>query len=201
MSTTYARTINGNTIYAARSDADSAGNSITTTYATKSEVQAVDAVPDVGSSDDGKVLQASYSGGQGSYAWVTPAAPTVDQSYNASSTNAQSGTAVAQAIAGISVDEVPDVTSSDDGKVLQATYSQGAGSYAWTTPPSVDEVPAVTSGDDAKLLKATYTGGQGSYAWETVAIPTIGTVTLNDPQDDQNNGGNGGDDNIPIEEE
>ena len=116
MSTTYARTINGNNIYASICDADAAGNSITTTYATKSEVQAID--------------------------------------------------------------EVPAVTDQDNGKVLQATYSQGEGSFAWATPPAVDEVPDVTSSDDAKLLKASYSGGQGSYAWETVSIPTIGTVTI-----------------------
>ena len=116
MSTTYARTINGNNIYAAICDADAAGNSITTTYATKSEVQAID--------------------------------------------------------------EVPAVTDQDNGKVLQASYSQGEGSFAWATPPAVDEVPDVTSSDDAKLLKASYSGGQGSYAWETVSIPTIGTVTI-----------------------
>ena len=66
----------------------------------------------------------------------TPTIPTVDQTYNASSTNAQSGVAVASAIAAIpapSVDEVPDVTSSDDGKVLTASYSGGQGSYSWQT--------------------------------------------------------------------
>ena len=62
-----------------------------------------------------------------------PTIPSVDQTYNASSTNAQSGVAVAGAIASISVDEVPDVTSSDDGKVLKATYSGGQGSYSWGT--------------------------------------------------------------------
>ena len=61
--------------------------------------------------------------------------PTVDQTYDGTSTNAQSGTAVAQAIS--SVDGVPDVTSSDNGKVLLATYSGGTGSYAWaSTPPA-----------------------------------------------------------------
>ena len=146
MSTTYARTINGNTVYAALADADSAGNSITSTYATKTEVGQVRQVPASTSADEDKVLTVNSSG---TPEWVTPATVTVDQSYNSSSTNAQSGTAVAQALATISVDEVPDVTSSDD----------------------------------AKLLKATYSGGQGSYAWETVAIPTIGTITINDPND------------------
>ena len=66
----------------------------------------------------------------------TPTIPTVDQTYNASSTNAQSGVAVAEAIAAIpspSVDEVPDVGSTDDGKVLTASYSGGVGSYSWET--------------------------------------------------------------------
>lgn len=38
MPTTYANSINNNPIYAARAEADAAGNSISTTYATKSEV-------------------------------------------------------------------------------------------------------------------------------------------------------------------
>ena len=108
-----------------------AGSNITLTEHTNDfTIEAtVDEVPAVTSSDDGKILKATYSGGSGSYAWS--AEPTVDQTYNASSTNAQSGTAVAGAIAAISVDEVPAVTSSDDAKVLTATYSGGVGYYAW----------------------------------------------------------------------
>ena len=67
MSTTYARTLNGNTIYAAISDGDGAGNSIINTYATKSEVQAIDEVPAVTDQDNGKILQASYSQGESFY--------------------------------------------------------------------------------------------------------------------------------------
>lgn len=90
-------------------------------------------VPSATSGDSGKVLTVDSQGNPG---WVTPSSVTIDQTYNASSTNAQSGTAVAQAIAAIpapSVDEVPDVTSSDDGKVLTASYSGGTGSYSWQT--------------------------------------------------------------------
>lgn len=72
-----------------------------------------------------------------------PAAVTVDQTYSASSTNAQSGTAVAEAVAAISMDEVPAVTSSDNGKVLKATYSGGQGSYAWAT----EQGTTYTAGD------------------------------------------------------
>ena len=69
MSTTFARTINNNPIYSARADADAAGNDIAQTYATKSELPS--GVPAVTSSDDSKVLKATYSGGVGSYAWET----------------------------------------------------------------------------------------------------------------------------------
>ena len=53
--------------------------------------------------------------------------PTVDQVYNSTSTNAQSGTSVAEAIAGVR--QVPSTQSSDEGKVLgvtDANRSEGA---------------------------------------------------------------------------
>lgn len=70
----------------------------------------------------------------GDYADLTnkPTVPTTDQQYNPNSTNPQSGTAVAEAIAGTG--QVPTVTSSDNDKVLTATYSGGVGSFAWQTP-------------------------------------------------------------------
>lgn len=68
MPTTYANSINNNPIYADRAEKDAAGNTISTTYATKSELPS--GVPAVTSSDDSKVLKATYSGGVGSYAWA-----------------------------------------------------------------------------------------------------------------------------------
>jgi len=93
---------------------------------------AVDQIPASTSADENKVLTVNSSGNA---VWATPATVTVDQTYNASSTNAQSGTAVASAVSNAvsGLDEVPTVTSSDNGKVLKATYSGGAGSYAWAT--------------------------------------------------------------------
>ena len=181
-----------------------------------------DEVPDVTSSDDGKVLKATYSGGVGSYSWETaPSGGTTDYTdltnkpaienhtlAAGNNTAASLGLATTSDISDMatqtwvgqqgyltSADEVPTVTSNDDGKVLKATYSGGAGSYSWETAPTelpasssidegkvltvdssgnptwlnvdVDEVPAVTSNDDGKVLTATYSGGVGSYAWAT----------------------------------
>lgn len=59
------------------------------------------------------------------------AVPTVDQSYSASSTNAQSGTAVAGALANIK--QVPSSTSADEDKVLTVNSS---GTPVWATAQS-----------------------------------------------------------------
>ena len=83
-----------------------------------------DEVPAVGSSDDGKVLTADYTGGTGSYSWETPATPA----------DMATQTWVGQQGYLTSADEVPTVGSTDDGKVLTATYSGGTGSYSWATP-------------------------------------------------------------------
>ena len=78
----------------------------------------------------------------------TSALPTVDQTYNALSTNAQSGVAVAQAISGTG--QVPSVTANDDGKVLKATYSGGTGTFSWDSAPS--GIPSIQASDKGKVL-------------------------------------------------
>lgn len=71
-------------------------------YSDLSGTPTINNVPAVTSVDAGKVLTASYSGGVGSYSWATGGGGggTVDQTYDPTSTNAQSGTAVAQAVSG-----------------------------------------------------------------------------------------------------
>lgn len=108
-------------------------------YSDLSGTPTINNVPAVTSSDDNKVLKASYTGGVGSYSWeqesggtvtdvevdgvsvvsggvASITTPTVDQVYDGTSTNAQSGTAVADALANIN--QVPTSTSADSGKVL-----------------------------------------------------------------------------------
>ena len=84
----------------------------------------------------GKIL--AVNGTATAVEWVAAPTLSVDQQYSSVSTNAQSGTAVAQAVSG--VDAVPDVTSSDNGKVLVATYSGGTGSYAWASAPPANAI-------------------------------------------------------------
>ena len=114
-----------------------------------------DEVPTVGSSDDGKVLTADYTGGTGSYSWESLP----------------------------SVDEVPDVTSNDDGKVLKATYSGGTGSYAWATAPS--GLPASTSAEEGLALTVDSNGDPlwGSVGWDAIGnaiIPPATDPNVND---------------------
>ena len=256
MSKTFANSINSNPLYAERAEQDASGNTITTTYATKSDVSAVDSVPDVTSSDNGKVLKATYENGSGSYGWesevkkpivaganititnntndVTIAATDTTYTFSTGLTNSSGTVTVTNPLPSstssdedkvLTVDstgapvwaasqgggnEVPAVTSTDDGKVLKASYSGGTGSYDWESPPTektlaagsnvsisasgstvtisatdttytfstgltnssgtvsvTNPIPAVTSSDDGKVLQATYSGGAGSFAWTT----------------------------------
>jgi hypothetical protein len=68
-------------------------------------------VPSSTSVDAGKVLTVDSNGDAG---WQTPSSVTVDQTYDASSTNAQSGVAVAQAIASV---QSPVVTENGSFKL------------------------------------------------------------------------------------
>lgn len=76
-------------------------------------------------------VQSDWNAASGSAAEILnkPTIPTVDQTYDGTSTNAQSGVAVASAIS--EIDEVPTVGSNDNGKVLKASYSGGVGSFSW----------------------------------------------------------------------
>lgn len=110
----------------------------TTVVATQTDLSGIDDVPEVTSSDDGKVLTAAYSGGTGSYSWVTPSGGT---SYTAGTGIDITGDAISVDTTVVAtqtdltgIEQVPTVTSNDDGKVLTATYSGGTGSFAWATP-------------------------------------------------------------------
>ena len=92
-----------------------------------------------------------------------PTIPLVDQIYNANSTNAQSGVAVASAVSGAvsGINQVPTSTSTDSGKVLKVnaqgnaewgtdegtTYTAGSGLSLSGTEFSVDTSVVATQND------------------------------------------------------
>lgn len=104
-------------------------------YSDLSGTPTINNVPAVTSSDDNKVLKASYTGGVGSYSWEQESGGTVTD-VEVDGTSVVSG-----GVASITMptELVPTVTSSDGAKVLTATYSGGTGSYSWENPAGLFE--------------------------------------------------------------
>ena len=142
MSTTYVQTIDDLKLYAERSVQDKDGNQIDTTYAKTGSLAAVATSGDY----DDLTNKPSIPAPQVNADWDAtsgvgeilnkPTIPSVDQTYDGSSTNAQSGTAVAGAIA--TVNQVPASTSADQDKVLTV---DSLGIPAWAiVPPTPTEL-------------------------------------------------------------
>ena len=139
----------------------------------------------------------------GSYADLSnkPTIPTVDQSYSASSTNAQSGTAVAGALA--TINQVPASTSADEDKVLTVNSSgtpvwaaaQGGGSsYTFSAPlrESAGTVVLDVDTDELDIAQKTtslsaqrsISAAESGYAWYLGTLvqdtsDTVYTFTFN----------------------
>ena len=111
------------------------------------------------------------------------------------STNTEypSAAAVYSFVNGQSYDEVPDVTSSDDGKILTASYSGGEGSYAWASPQTFSQQQADwTEADSSAVdyiknkptLAAVATSGNYS---DLSGKPSLATVATSGDYDDLTN--------------
>ena len=123
-------------------------NGITSDAVARAVAGASGEVPQVTESDNGKVLKAIYDEGGPAVEWGDAApAVTVDQTYNASSTNAQSGTAVAGALSDIK--QVPASTSADANKVLTVNSS---GVPGWATAQGGGS--SYTAGDGIKIANS-----------------------------------------------
>ena len=154
MSTTYVQTIDTLKLYAERSVQDKDGNQIDTTYAKTSGLATVATTGAYSDLSGTPTIPTATSDLQNDSGFITladvpaqvnadwdatsgvgeilnkPTIPSVDQTYDSSSTNAQSGTAVAGAIA--TVNQVPSSTSADQDKVLTV---DSLGIPAWAIVP------------------------------------------------------------------
>ena len=101
------------------------------------------------------------------YQEVTTDSLVLDDKPNLNSFNGITSDAVARAVAGAS-GEVPQVTETDNGKVLTAIYDAGGPAVDWRAAPEVDEVPAVGELNNGMVLTASYSEGEGSYGWGAV---------------------------------
>lgn len=107
--------------------------------------------------DAAKVLTVDNTGAP---VWAAAASATVDQTYNASSTNAQSGTAVAGALA--------NYTPTASLATVATTGSYTDLSNTPSIPSGSQLVPAATSADADKVLTV---NSQGTPAWAAAQAP------------------------------
>jgi len=165
MPTTFANTIDGNDIYAKRAECDAAGNTLSTTYATKSELP--DGVPAVTSSDDGKVLKASYTGGTGSFSWETESGGGTQvqsdwtEDDNTDPSFIQNKPSVMGLTAGSNV-TITEGVSSITIAATDTTYTAGTGiSITNGAISNSDPLPSHTSTESGKVLGVDSNGGLG----------------------------------------
>ena len=153
MSTTFANSIDSNPIYAARAENDKDGNRIDTTYAKLTDIPTVpvtdvevNGTSVVSSGVASVTVPTATSDLQNDSGFITlsdvPAQQQADWTESDSSdpsyiANKPNLAAVATSgqysdLSGTpTINNVPAVTSSDDDKVLKASYTGGVGSYSW----------------------------------------------------------------------
>ena len=197
---TFANTIDSNPIYADRAENDKDGNRIDTTYAKLADIPSVpvtdvtvNGTSVVSSGTAAVTVPTATSDLQNDSSFITlsdvPAqqqadwteSDTSDPSYIANKPNL-AAVATSGSYLDLSnkptINNVPAVTSSDDDKVLKASYTGGVGSYSWETAGSggtytagdgiaIDqnnEVSVRIKNDYDNALKFTQEQGGGGYA-------------------------------------
>lgn len=138
-------------------------------YADLSGTPTINNVPAVTSSDDNKVLKASYTGGVGSYSWETETGTT----YSA-------GTGIDITSNTISVENpLPDSTSADEGKYLKVdangdpTWATGGGGGGGVNADWTEDDPLEPSYIENKPTPKTLTAGANISISEGVGTLTI----------------------------
>ena len=122
------------------------------------------------STDDGKVLKASYSGGTGSFSWETESGGGAQADWTESDSADPSYIQNKPAVLGMAAGNNVSITETNGNIIISATdttYSAGTGlSLSGTTMNVTVPVPAFsTSTDVGKVLTVTSNG----LAWVSVA--------------------------------
>ena len=156
-------------------------NAVSSDGVAKAVIQAGAELPTRGTTDTGKVLTVANS--DGDLVWSAPSEVTVDQVYDSTSENAQSGVAVASAVSG-KQDTISDLSTIRSGAALGATAVQ---------PGSLATV--ATSGSYTDLSnKPTIPAAQVNADWnsssgvsEILNKPSLATVATSGSYNDLTN--------------
>lgn len=140
-------------------------NPVSSDGVARAVIQAGAELPTRGSEDTGKVLTVANS--DGDLEWDAPETVTVDQTYDATSENAQSGTAVAEAV-GTPVNLV-------QGSGITLTESSGN-----VTISADAQLPASTAADATKVLTVDSSGVPVWAVGGSKLTKLFGTVTNNE---------------------
>lgn len=153
-------------------------------YGDLSNAPTINNVPAVTSSDDAKVLKASYTGGVGSYSWETE----TDTTYSA-------GTGIDITSGTISVENpLPASTSAEAGKVLKVdsngdpTWATGGGGGGGVNADWTEDDPLEPSYIENKPTPKTLTAGTGISIVDSVSSVTISSNVTAPVQDVTVNG-------------
>ena len=157
-------------------------NSVTSDAVARAVAGASGEVPQVTENDNGKVLKAIYDAGGPAVEWGEA---TVDQTYDATSTNAQSGVAVAQAIASIpsasyTAGDGIDITANEVSVKAGNGLSIGNTS-ASTTVQTVGQTYHSDSGNyDSVYFVQTLTADILAAIGNNSATVTLGSIPVTD---------------------
>lgn len=151
-------------------------NAVSSDGVAKAVIQAGAELPTRGTTDTGKVLTVANS--DGDLAWSAPETVTVDQVYDSTSANAQSGVAVASAVSG-KQDTISDLSTIRSGAALGATAVQPSSLATVATTGSYNDltnkpsIPAAVTVD--QVYDSTSTNAQSGVA-VSGALATVNQV-------------------------
>ena len=186
MSETLVNTIDGDKLYAERALKDASGNSISETYATKSEIPVVDQAYDATSTNAQSGVAVAealsnvpspLSAGDGIDITSDVVSAKVDGSTISFNASGELQATVSGGVTDVTVDGTSVVNAQGVAEITMPTFTQVQSDWSQSdntqvdyikNKPTINNVPSVGSTDDGKALVAHYSGGSGSYSWDSL---------------------------------